>query len=61
MNNFYEDTLTGLLQAISIENGNTSVEEVPDMVAKTYRASEYVNMQNLASSEKDKSTNIVNI
>lgn len=37
MSTFFEDTMTGLLQAISIEKGNIQVEEITGMPAETYR------------------------
>lgn len=37
MNTFFNDTMIGLLQAISIEKGLLPIAEVEDMPAKTYR------------------------
>ena len=37
MSTFFEDTMTGLLQAVSIEKGNIPVEKVANMPAETYR------------------------
>ena len=39
MSKFFNDTMQGLLEAIAIKNGETKMEEVPDMPAKTLRVS----------------------
>ena len=38
MSKIFEDTMTGLLQAICIEQGYISVKEITNMPAPTYRA-----------------------
>lgn len=37
MGTFFEDTMTGLLQAISIEKGNIQMEKITNMPSDTYR------------------------
>lgn len=41
MSSFFEDTMTGLIQAVSIERGNIVTELVPNMPAPTYREKGY--------------------
>ena len=42
MSNFFNDTLEGLLEAISIENGEVKMEEIPDMPTKKLRSADLV-------------------
>ncbi len=44
MSSFFEDTMTGLLQAVSIERGNIPVAEVSGMPAPTFRTCEVTPM-----------------
>ena len=38
MKDVFTDTITGLMQAVSIEKGNINVEKVANMPAETYRS-----------------------
>lgn len=40
MSSFFEDTMTGLLQAVSVERGNIPVVEISGMPAPTFRTCE---------------------
>lgn len=40
MDDFFTDTLMGLLQAIEIKNGNIPVDKVQNVPADTYRVRE---------------------
>lgn len=41
MSQFFEDTLTGLLQAVSIDKGYIPMVEIEDLPARTLRAETY--------------------
>lgn len=62
MGNFFEDTMTGLLQAISIEKGNIEMEKIPNMPADTYRvAKDELNRYNIIYSSNSKEQNLQNV
>ncbi len=60
MSTFFNDTMTGILQAIAIEKGEIPVTEVNGMPAKTYRSTENVPLrfesvnENISSSQTKK-------
>lgn len=44
MSDLFEDTIIGLLQAVSIEKGYIPMEKIPNLPAETYRvADSFVN------------------
>ncbi|MBR1477089.1 MAG: hypothetical protein IJ608_03900 [Lachnospiraceae bacterium] len=49
--NFFNDTMQGLLEAVAISRGNIDMVAVPDMPAHTLRAESVANTTN---SEKEK-------
>ncbi len=52
-NDFFNDTMTGLLEAIAIERGNIQMTEVSNMPVRTLKADDVKGYKNAKSPQKE--------